>query len=182
MILTSQEYKLVRGLKHRKALVHIPPGGFAKNGGVAFMCGDGDMDMPKHHREIVSARPHLKTDFGGAILLAPSFRGYDETHADLIMENIVAGMTSKKTSTFFCYFHYPCAMAKKYGHTVEDIFKMIPEVRDILLTRYGMRKIVFFFHIKRLNRAGKEEQNSYLVNVNLLEALLEQDIFQEVPA
>jgi|GEM_PF-726687 len=172
MVLTPHEYAKVQNLKYLDILNHIPKRRFSQNGGCSLKCSDGDTDMQAYHREAVSHRPHSVALFGGPLLIVPSFRNYNEVFADLIMDNLIAGMMSKETSTFFGYFDYPCAMAKKYHHSVDDVFHMIPEAYDVLTTRYRMKNIESFFHIKRINRGGYEEQSSYLIDMKKLRAFL----------
>lgn len=60
----------------------------AKNGGVAIMCGDGDVNIFDFHQSIISKRAHCIRLFGGPLLLCPSFRGFDLSAKIAIMENI----------------------------------------------------------------------------------------------
>lgn len=171
-VLTLEEYALKREMKEKGILKRFDTGeirGMAKNGGMAILCGDGDIDVRSYHKKAVSERPHCKADFGGPLLLLPSFHGYDSCYAKGIIGNIKAGMEVKKTKTVFCYFHYPCGMAKAYHHGLLDVFKMMPEAAEIL-RREGFERIHILFHVKRLNKKKEEEQNTYLVDIELLKA------------
>lgn len=167
--LTPKEAEFISSLKKLKLLRRFKVEelqGLTRNGGIAIICGDGDIDASRFHRKFV-ARPHEKKDFGGILLLCPSFRGYDETRAKRMLENIAWGMEAKATSSIFPYPHWPCGVGAKFGHTLEEIINMIPEGIEILRNNefFQTDKITPFLHVKRINRAGKEEQNSYIIEV-----------------
>lgn len=169
-VLTLEEYELKRKMKKVGVLKRFRPEevkGLTKNGGVAILCGDGDIDVRSYHKKAISDRPHCKADFGGPLLFLPSFSGYDPCYAKCMFGNIKAGMGVKQTKTVFCYFHYPCGMAKAYKHSLQDIFRMMVEAAAVL-QREGFERVNILFHAKRLNRNKEEEQNTYLVDVNLL--------------
>ena len=83
--------------------------------------------------------------------------------ASRIIENIRWGMEAKDTKSLFLYFHYPCGVAEKFGHSLVDVLGAIPfvmkEFREDKFFDY--QKIFPFFHIPRLNKTGNLEQNTY---------------------
>ena len=169
-VLTMRDYKLKRKLKRLGILKKLEiedMKGITKNGGVSIICGDGDIDVYSYHNKTVSQRPHCKSDFGGPLLLIPSFRGYDPCYAQGIIKNVKGGIKHKKTKTIFSYFHYPCAVAKEHKHTFKDVLRMMDESPEIF-DRYGFKKRFTFFHVKRLNKNKEVEQNTYLVDMDLL--------------
>jgi hypothetical protein len=165
--LTERESRLISRLKRDGTLRRFTVeelNSLTNNGGVAIICSDGDIDASRFHRKFV-ARPHEKKDFGGFLLLCKSFKGYDETRAKLMLENIAWGMEAKSTSSIFPYPHWPCGVgSEKYGHTLEEMINMIPEGVDVLNHNpfFSPPKITVFFHVKRINKGGKAEQNSYI--------------------
>lgn len=169
-VLSMEEYALKSRMKRLGILKRFKPEeikGIARNGGVAIWCGDGDVDMRSHHKRAVSHRPHCSANFGGPLLFVPAFAGYDPCYAKSIFENIREGMGAKKTKTVFAYFHYPCAMAIKHKHGLAEVFGMIPAAVGIL-KKEGFERIHILFHAKRLNVHKQEEQNTYIVDVELL--------------
>jgi len=169
-VMNMEEYRLKKELKELGILKKFSPGeikGLTKNGGVAVVCGDGDIDVRSYHRKAVSDRPHCKADFGGPILLVSSFAGYNPSYAKCILENIKSGMIVKNTKTVFCYFHYPCGMAKAYNHSLLDVIRMMPEAAEVL-KKEGFERIFILFHAKCLNKKGEEKQNTYVVDIELL--------------
>lgn len=134
-----------------------------KNGGIAIFCGDGDISIPSYHENIISERAHCVRLFGGPLLLCPSFRGFNKARADFILENIAWGKQAKETNTFFVYFHFPCGVATHFKHNMDDILNMAPEANDAINTVFTPKKILTFFHVKRINKGGTLEQNSYIL-------------------
>lgn len=136
-----------------------------RNGGVAVMCSDGDVDMAHFHGKI-SGRPHMIRLFGGPLLLAPSFlRSFSRTFASNLFDNIRWGMEAKDTHTVFLYFHAPCGVATMFGHNIPQIIQMAEEAREMTLDALGihnLEKLYIFFHVKRMNKAQSPEQNTYL--------------------
>lgn len=137
--------------------------GSTKNGGVAGDCGDGDTDLSVYHRKI-SHRPHEIKVFGGAMVFAPSYRGYDKAFAAKLVKNMKAGMEAKETKSLFLYFHAPCGMAAKYNHSIREQIAMAIEARCFFIRDpfFVPEKIHTLFHTKRL-RDSAIEQNTYRI-------------------
>lgn len=134
--------------------------GVTKNGGVGIMCSDGDIDAELFHRRI-SHRPHAVKIFGGPLLLAPNFGGYDSSFAEKIIENIKQGMEVKQTRTVFFYFHAPCGVATKFNYDIPQILELAKDSRDVLAGDKFFSRIFTLFHVKRVNKGGELEQNVY---------------------
>jgi len=120
-----------------------------KNGGSAFACGDGDTDIIKYHFQAID-RPHVMSVYGGPLLLAPSFSGYQESLAKGLLENMKSGMRLKETESAFLYFHYPCALALLFKYTLTEVIQLAQEVAELLSEDnfFNPDKLFFFFHVK----------------------------------
>lgn len=177
-VLTLAEYELKSRLKKAGALKRFKNGELkgllAKNGGVAIVCGDGDIDAIDHHEKEVSHRPHCKTDFGGMLLLMPDYRGFSQVYAYGMVENIKFGFSAKQTRTVFAYFHYPCAAAEYHKHSFKDVLLMIANSRNTLIEKYGFQKVHVFLHVRRLTKDRGKKQNTYLVEIDILRKIIEE--------
>lgn len=165
--ITAEENAIVSELKKRGTLrrfVLSEVQGKTKNGGVAVVCSDGDIDASFYHRQI-SHRPHEVKLFGGPLLLAPSFKGFNQIFVESIVENMKFGMRHKKTRSCHLYFHAPCGAAGYYGYTIQEVIDLAREARNYILDDpfFISEKIDLYFHVKRINKAGDLEQNSYLL-------------------
>ncbi|MDO8593050.1 MAG: hypothetical protein Q7R92_04785 [bacterium] len=166
--ITAEDNKIVSQLKKDGVLLKFvldEVRGKAKNGGVAFVCSDGDIDASLYHRQI-SHRPHEIKLFGGPLLLAPSYKGFDEVFAKFILANMKSGMMHKRTRYSHLYFHSPCGMAYDlYGYSIPEIISLAREAKDFMLedSFFLPEKIDLYFHVKRINKAESMEQNSYLL-------------------
>jgi hypothetical protein len=168
--LTKAEREYVRSLKNEKILKTYTPEqlrGITKNGGVAIFCGDGDIDVRKYHERTISDRPHAQEFFGGSLIHSRAFGDYDESFAQGALKNMFRGMGAKETQRVFLYPHYPCGMATFFRHGIYDVFRMAADVHLRFIEEYGFNsKLVYsFFHVKRMNRGMKEEQNTYIFDV-----------------
>jgi hypothetical protein len=164
-VLTPEEYGFIRILKKKKILQKFDVNDLPRltqNGGVAVFCGDGDIDASWFHRHGIE-RPHAVKLFGGPLLLFPAFRRYNPYFASSVIENIKWGMEAKDTKALFLYFHYPCGVAEKFGHNLLDVYNSIPAVLEEFRRDdfFEPDKIFPFFHVRRINRGGKLEQNTY---------------------
>lgn len=162
--------------------------GVAKNGGVFVTCSDGDVDISRYHRKVVSDRPHEVKTFGGTLNVCPSFGAYDIEEEGVIVKNIIKGFKAKETNELFLGHHFACGMADGCRHDIniafsmfysahnrfasdlgEDINKTLKEVTDgSLLLRE--ETIFDFFYTKRLNKAQKIEQNAYVFDPDMYKA------------
>jgi len=168
--ITEEENAIVSQLKKDGILRRFSPDevrGKTRNGGVAFICSDGDIDASFYHRKI-SHRPHEVKLFGGPLLLAPSFKGFDDIDAAFILGNMKSGMLHKRTRFCHLYFHAPCGVAQdQYGYTIQEVIEMAKEAKAFIIkdSFFLPEKIDVYFHIKRINKAKILEQNSYLLAV-----------------
>jgi hypothetical protein len=167
--ITAEENEIVSELKKQGILrrfVLSQVQGKAKNGGVAVVCSDGDIDASLYHRQI-SHRPHEIKLFGGPLLLAPSFWGFDQAFARQIVENMKFGMRHKETRSCHLYFHAPCGVASHHGYNIPRIIDLAREARNYILDDvfFPPEKFDLYFHVKRINKAGNLEQNSYFLAV-----------------
>lgn len=165
-VLTPEEAEYVSRLKADGTLKRFSDmKGITKNGGIAIICSDGDVDISDYHKRAVSHRPHSVKLFGGPLLLCPSFRGYDRCLADGILRNMKLGVGAKNTRTFFSYFHFPCGVASTYSHTIYEVIEMAlaQEVDSLLSKSFNVKSVTTFFQVKRINRGGNLEQNTYIL-------------------
>lgn len=163
--ITEQEGRLISDLKRSGVLIRfIPEAKTAENGGVAVVCSDGDIDASIFHRRI-SKRPHEVKIFGGPLFFSPKFGGYQPDFERAIMANIKQGMEVKGTSTIFLYFHAPCGMAMAYKHNIQEVLEMAGEVSQRFLDSGLFGQVFPLFHVKRINKAEKVEENTYLINI-----------------
>jgi len=165
-ILTDEENAHLSVLKKNGFLIKFKKSDMknvTKNGGIAILCGDGDVSIYDHHKAIISKRAHSIKLFGGPLLLCPSFKKYNKHAVSAILENISWGKSAKETKTFFIYFHYPCGVATLFDHSMDDVLKMAPEATKCIQDFFDPKKIITFFHVKRRNKGGKIEQNSYIL-------------------
>jgi hypothetical protein len=166
--LTAYEEKLVSRFKAEGLLKSYTADdwdGVTRNGGVAVLCSDGDIDAFEHHAKVISRRPHCIKVFGGPLLLAKNYPGYHRPNAGFLMEQIQAGMEAKKTGTVFLKFHHPCAMAIKYHLDLIQVVGLAHQVHENFL-RGGLvnpEKIFTFLHVKK-----KDKQATYLLNPNFV--------------
>ena len=166
-VISSKENEYVSRLKYRGVLQRFNPedeyiNGISKNGGVAVMCSDGDIDAELFHRRI-SHRPHAVKIFGGPLLFSPNFGGYDAGFAEKIIKNIKQGMEVKQTRTIYFYFHAPCGMAAAHHHDIREILDMAMSVSGIFDRADFFSKVFALFHVKRINKGGALEQNVYFI-------------------
>lgn len=164
--ITAEENELISQLKREGVLRRFiieEVRGKAKNGGVAFVCSDGDIDASIYHREI-SHRPHEIKLFGGPLLLAPSFSHFREADAGFILENMKLGMGLKRTRFCHLYFHAPCGLTRG-RYSIPAIINMANEAKTFMLKNdfFLPEKIDLYLHVKRFNKAESLEQNSYLL-------------------
>lgn len=142
--------------------------GSTRNGGVGIPCGDGDTDIHKS-QALISHRPHCLRVFGGALVFAPSYRGYDADFAAMLVKNLKAGMEAKDTKSLFLYFHAPCGMATKHKHSIREQIALAVEARDFFIRDpfFVPEKIHILFHTKKLvvDATGQKvlEQNTYKI-------------------
>lgn len=156
----------VRALKEGGVLLKFKPeelNGFSKNGGVAVICSDGDIDAPSFHAQI-SHRPHCVRIFGGSLLFAPSFRGLKRGFAHDLKANIKAGMQVKETETLFLYIHAPCGVATQYEYGIKEQIALVAEARRFFIRDHFFvpEKIHSLFHVKKMID-GRLEQNTYRI-------------------
>lgn len=165
-VISSAENEYISELKQHGVLQKFKPeeemSGIDKNGGVAVICSDGDIDAEPFHRRI-SHRPHAVKIFGGPLLFAPGFGGYDAGFKRKLIENIKQGMENKKTSTLYLYFHAPCGMAAVHNHNIREILDMAMAIGEIFARDKFFSRVFTLFHVKRINKRGALEQNVYLV-------------------
>ncbi|MDO8668193.1 MAG: hypothetical protein Q7K35_03810 [bacterium] len=178
-VISAEENTVVSQLKKDGILQRFDPAtifGIAKNGGVGVMCSDGDPDMFPYHTRLTH-RPHCVRLFGGSLLFAPSFKGFNEALAFGLLGNIRQGMTVKHTQTLFLYVHAPCGVAAMYGYGIEDQIKLAIEAMEFFAADNFFRrnKIHLLFHVKRINRAGALEQNTYKIDVDAFLAKLKHE-------
>lgn len=164
-VISMEENEYISGLKRYGVLQKFNPEeirGIDENGGVAVVCSDGDIDAEPFHRRI-SHRPHAVRIFGGPLLLAPGFGGYDAGLERRLIENIKQGMEVKKTRTLYLYFHAPCGMALAHHHDIKEILNMAMSVSGIFDRADFFSRVFTLFHVKRINKGGILEQNVYLL-------------------
>jgi hypothetical protein len=141
--------------------------GITKNGGVATFCGDGDIDAYKRHCEEVTIRAHSIKVFGGPLIFASSFNGYNKQMASGLIENIRMGMKVKQTTKCFLYFHFPCGMAREFNHSLENIINYLaPEAINAFKDLTAPEKIYSFLHVKEYID-DSYKQSIYHLNVNI---------------
>lgn len=167
--ISKEENQVVSDLKKQGVLQRFDPEtilGISKNGGVAVICSDGDIDAFNHHTRMTH-RPHCVRLFGGPLLLAPSFRRFNQALAFGLLGNIRQGMTVKHTQTLFLYVHAPCGVATMYDYSIEDQIKLAVEAKEFFAADnfFVHNKIHLLFHVKRINKAGALEQNTYKISV-----------------
>jgi hypothetical protein len=165
--LTKTEVEQIQFLKTEGILRLIRKGelkGLTSNGGVAFFCGDGDIDTQLFHRQHISHRPHAIGLFGGPQLLAPSFRGHDTPFVEGLLRNISWGRGAKKTQTAFLYPHWPCGVGSAlFGYTMIEWINLMNEVTEVL--KRHSKDMHSFFHVAKKTDEGIEEQNTYLLKL-----------------
>ena len=94
------------------------------------------------------------------------FGGFRGAFAVGLLENLRQGMTVKETKTLFLYFHAPCGMAMAHDHGIEEqVQTLAPEAREFFSSDnfFDRHKIHLLFHVKRINKGGAEEQNTYKI-------------------
>lgn len=164
--ISQEDVLVVRALKQRGVLLKFDPkelNGSSKNGGVAVICSDGDIDAPFFHAQI-SHRPHCVRIFGGSLLFASSFLGFKRHFACDIKANIRAGMEVKETKTLFLYVHAPCGVATQYEIGIEAQIALAAEAREFFIRDhfFVLEKIHALFHVKKMVE-GRLEQNTYRI-------------------
>lgn len=165
--LTEVEAAQLSGWKKEGKLQKISGEEFhhIQNGGVAVFCSDGDIDAGPFHRKMVSQRPHSVRVFGGTLIFCPDFPLFDMSFAEKLVANAMLGMSIKKTSTIFAYFHFPCGAAEIQSWGMEQVLESRHTTMNLLANLFRARcaPIVPLFHVKRINKARKMEQNVYLI-------------------
>lgn len=165
--ISAEDNQLVSRLKSSGTLLRFRPEefmGLTRNGGVAVICSDGDISAPDYHAKLIH-RPHCLRVFGGSLVFAPLFRGFREAFAVGLLENLRQGMTVKDTKTLFLYFHAPCGVAAAYNHGIEEQLELAQGAKRFFASDnfFVPSKIHLLFHVKRINKAGALEQNTYKI-------------------
>lgn len=174
--LSKVEYEIVQSLKKRDALYEFKIEelkNLTLNGGIAIICGDGDIDVRRYHSRMRPCRPHSIMVFGGPLVFAPSFRGYSEFLVRDLCTNMRWGMEAKDTKSIFLYFHYPCGVASKFDYSIFDVLLKVPEVVSSFEQNFKGSNIHTFFHAKRRNRRGLIKQNTYRFAVPAIPEVIE---------
>jgi len=166
-IISQTENEVVSRLKREDKLQRFKLEefkGLTRNGGVAVICLDGDIDAFNHHTAITH-RPHCLRVFGGPLVFARSFPGFREAFAVGLLENLRLGMTIKDTKTLFLYLHAPCGLAITYNYGIEEQLGLTAEIRNFFVGDqfFLPEKIHCLFHVKRINKGGELEQNTYKI-------------------
>jgi hypothetical protein len=160
--LTHEEMAQVEELKKVGVLMPFTQQevqGLSKNGGVAILCGDGDIDAGLFHRNIVSHRPHGMRIFGGPMVFAPSFRGHDTGLVEGLLRNMSWGRSAKETRAKFLYPHWPCGVGKMFHYSMMEVIHLMREVEEVFL--HHSPRVYTFFHVAKKFDDGHEEQNTY---------------------
>lgn len=163
--LSPEDVKQVKRLKRLKVFKSFTKAklkSLTKNGGSAFVCGDGDIDAYIYHAEAID-RPHHQALYGGPLLLAHSYKDFDLSFAKKIIRNMKMGLRLKSTKPVFLYFHYPCQAALVFNYTLEHILGFAHEAISLLKQEDILEpeKIYVFFHFKWEGEEGKIIQKTY---------------------
>lgn len=167
LVLTDEESEKVSRLKKEGGLLRVTAEqlqGMTRHGGSFYVCSDNKIDALSHHIQIVNSNPIMH--FGMPYLLVPEYRGYKKEYADATLGYSAEGMNLKSTQAIFLCFHYPCGHAKVlHGHSLEEALQMAAKLTIMLKAdkRFNPQKIHPLFHVKRINKGGKLEQNTYLM-------------------
>jgi hypothetical protein len=163
--LHPDDVKLVKNLKKLnvfQSYTKAELSSLTKNGGSAFVCGDGDIDAYSYHAEAVD-RPHHQACYGGPLILAHSYKDFSPLFAEYMLRNMKIGMKLKKTNSVFLYFHYPCAAALMFGYPLDQVLGFAHEAISRLKHEDGFdpEKIYVFFHFKWEGKNGRIIQRTY---------------------
>jgi hypothetical protein len=181
---TVEEWRFVQKLKEQKILRPFTEedfSGLTQNGGVWTRCSDGDIDDSMYCRKTISPRHHELKYAGGVLNLSPSFAGYRKTVEDVFVEDVVTLFKAKKTKSLFLGDHYPCAVATEYSTGIEAVVRHAYLVHERGCTDLKDRinsllppelhlvedRVFDFFHFKRLNEQGEEQQETYYFDADL---------------
>lgn len=164
-VLHPDDVILVKSLKKLKVFQPFTRAQLAeltKNGGSAFVCGDGDIDAFLYHAAAI-ARPHHQACYGGPLILAHSYRDFDQRFAESMIRNMRIGMKLKDTKSAFLYFHYPCGAALMFGYTLDQVLGFAQEAISRLKQEDFLEpeKVYAFFHFKWEGKVGRIIQKTY---------------------
>lgn len=167
-----------------EGIIHLIPENHLKevdpNGGLLLTCADGDIDISTYRKQIVGPRHHEIKVFGGTLNVCDEYAGYSVEAKNTLVSNVFHGFCAKQTNALFLGHHFPCGMATEFNYGIEEVLhlnylahlRFITEIRDELNQRLpiGLKlekdRILDFFHVRRVNRAGCEEQNMYIFDPN----------------
>jgi hypothetical protein len=157
-----KQVKRLKRLKVFQSFTKAELNSLTKNGGSAFVCGDGDIDAYDYHASAVD-RPHHQACYGGPLILAHSYKDFSHLFAEGMLRNMKIGMRLKKTKSVFLYFHYPCAAALMVGYTLDQVLGLAHEAISRLKNEDGLdpEKIYAFFHFKWEGKNGRVIQKTY---------------------
>ena len=155
--------------------------GFTNNGGVWNHCPDGDIELLDYLRKF-NERIHGAGPPGGPLNFCPGlFGGFEQFHEDSALYSIANLFEAKETKTLCLATHFPCGMAKKHKHTIQEVVHMayIAHIRfctdlqkrlNALLVMAGFPhlqlksdRVFSFFHGAKLI-SGIVEENTYIFN------------------
>lgn len=180
-VLSKQDYKLVRTLKQMGILLNLEKPEVkrripAVKDSVIFGCSDGHVDYETHARAIISAYVNRPGNFGGTLDLCSEYAIYDEPMINGFLKRVALGMELKKAEYLILLFHFPCGMATHFKHSLKEIFSWIPDAFDYVKGHESFlnkdEMIYVFFHVKRINAGGELEENTYLLDVEKLQAFI----------
>ncbi len=181
-VLTGDEYAVVKRLKSQRIFLKLNDSVAmekigSSEGIVATACADDHTDMIRHlrnalHTEVI----HPVRVFGGPLVFVPSYGDHCKEACAWLLNNIIQGMRAKDADCLVLFEHGPCAMLDEYGHSIEDAVRWIIEIEDFFFSIdfFKDKKIIFLFHVKRKNKAGAIEQNTYMVDTGSLRSFLKQ--------
>ena len=164
-LLSPEDVQVVKNFKKLKYFQSFTRAQLAKltqNGGSAFICGDGDIDVYDYHSQAI-ARPHHQACYGGPLILAHSYKDFEPKFAEEMIRNMKLGMRIKKTNSVFLYFHYPCGAALQFGYTLEQVLGLAHQAINWLVedSFFNPEKIYVFFHFKWEAKDGRTLQRTY---------------------
>lgn len=160
----QQQYADILALRSSKVLTEVVPAGLdPKAVMVAISCSDGHRikDIFNHHCREQKCNIHLLALNGGAMLLSeacpansefPWYRG--------LSAMIIQSCDIKSTNLVAVGSHWPCAVAKKYDLSVDDVLNLTLHGRLEIKRLRPNLKVYAFFHV--VHADGRHR--SYTVN------------------
>lgn len=149
------QYPDIVAMRETGVLIDERPSGLPEDAVmVSFTCSDGHriQEIFKRQIEMHKCNVHLIALNGGAMLLSDACPANNEfpLHRGLA-DMVIASCAIKNTQLIALGSHWPCAVAAKYGLSVDDVLTLTVHGHNLIEARRPDLKAFCFFHVAHPN-------------------------------